>query len=249
MSSEADRSNPNGLPWFRIAAETVAIVLSILLAFAIDAWWNERNERLEEQRVLQQLTEEFETVAAQLGGYVAMDRRTLRNVSRIDSLMQDALADGRRAITARDSTLRWLWTQGTFAPTLPTFDGLRTSGRLTLIQHQELATALSAWPAQLEDAVEHQEQSLDIIFQFVYPAAMQTFNVGPPHDQTLAYIDRLADPPPPDARSRIPVTLELANAVNTRAGWMHFSVLEMSGLQEHAARMLDLLAEARLGEE
>lgn len=235
----------NGSPWLRIAAEAVAIVLSILLAFAIDAWWDERSDRLEEQRVLQQLTEEFEAVSTQLERYVAMDRRTLRNVSRIDSLMQTALADGRTAITVRDSTLRWLVTQGTFRPTLPTLDGLRTSGRLTLIQDEELVTALSAWPGQLEDAVEHQEQSLDIIFQYVYPAIMRTMNFSPPHDQTLAYVNRLADPPPPDARSRVPVTLELANAVNTRAGWMHFSVMEMSRLQQHVAGILELLAEAQ----
>ncbi|MDX1673960.1 MAG: hypothetical protein R3314_04065, partial [Longimicrobiales bacterium] len=175
----------------------------------------------------------------------AMDERTLRNVSRIDSLMQAALEDGRPTVMARDSTLRWLVTQGTFAPTLPTLDGLRTGGRLTLIRDEELARALSAWPGQLEDAVEHQEQSLEIIFRYVYPAIMPAMNFGPAHDQTLAYVDRLADPPPPDARSRVPVTLELANAVNTRAGWMHFSVLELSDLQQHVARILELLAEAR----
>ena len=245
MPSESDRPGPSGLRWKRIAVEGVAIVLSILLAFAIDAWWDERGDRLEEQRVLRQLTAEFEAVSDQLDRYVAMDRRTLRNVSRVDSLLQAALADGRPAIMVRDSTLRWLVTQGTFAPTLPTLDGLRTSGRLTLIQHEELGRALAAWPGQLEDAVEHQEQSLDIIFRFVYPAIMPAMNFGPAHDQTLAYVDRLADPPPPDARTRVPVTLELANAVNTRAGWMHFSVIELSGLQRHVARMLELLGDAR----
>lgn len=244
MVSDGDRPAVNRLPLARITAEVVAIVVSILLAFAIDAWWDERGERLEEQRVLQQLTEEFEAVDGQLEFYVAMDERTLRNVSRIDSLMQAALEEGRPAIMARDSTLRWLVTQGTFAPTLPTLDGLRMSGRLTLIRDEELVAALAAWPGQLEDAVEHQDQSLDIIFQYVYPAIMPAMNFGPPHDQTLAYVDRLDDPPPPDSRSRVPVTLELVNAVNTRAGWMHFSVLEMSRIQQHVARLLELLAEA-----
>jgi len=35
------------LPWKRMALEGGVIVLSILLAFAIDAWWNHRKERIE----------------------------------------------------------------------------------------------------------------------------------------------------------------------------------------------------------
>ncbi|MDX1570405.1 MAG: hypothetical protein R3200_07960 [Xanthomonadales bacterium] len=33
------------LPWLRILAEGTTIVVSILLAFAIDAWWQGRAER------------------------------------------------------------------------------------------------------------------------------------------------------------------------------------------------------------
>lgn len=242
-SYEGSAGGPR-LPWFRIGAEVVAIVVSILLAFAIDAWWDERGDRLEEQRVLRQLTEEFEAVSTQLDRYVAMDERTLRNVSRIDSLMQAALAEGRPAIVARDSTLRWLVTQGTFAPTLPTLDGLRTSGRLTLIQHQGLGAALSAWPAALEDAVEHQRDSERIIFD-TYPVLADAANLGPITDQILRDFDRLDPGPPYEARSEVSVTPELAGAVNFRALIMHVTVMEMNDLQEHVARMLELLAEAQ----
>jgi len=34
------------IPWKRIAAEGVAVVVSILIAFWIDAWWQERSERM-----------------------------------------------------------------------------------------------------------------------------------------------------------------------------------------------------------
>ena len=33
-----------GLPWFRLLAEAVLIVVSILAAFAIDAWWAQSQE-------------------------------------------------------------------------------------------------------------------------------------------------------------------------------------------------------------
>ena len=41
-----------GIAWKRIAAEGVAIVVSILLAFAIDAAWDASRERAEERQAL-----------------------------------------------------------------------------------------------------------------------------------------------------------------------------------------------------
>jgi len=43
----------------RLIVEGVVIVLSILLAFAIDAWWSERQERIEEAEILLGLKQEF----------------------------------------------------------------------------------------------------------------------------------------------------------------------------------------------
>ena len=48
------------IPWKRIAVEASAIVASILLAFAIDAWWSARQLHLDEQHILRQLEAEFE---------------------------------------------------------------------------------------------------------------------------------------------------------------------------------------------
>ena len=47
------------IQWRRIAVESVAIVISILFAFAIDAWWEERQERVEETEILVGLEQEF----------------------------------------------------------------------------------------------------------------------------------------------------------------------------------------------
>ena len=47
------------IPWSRIAVEGVAIVASILLAFAIDAWWDDRQQDEAEQVVLQTLLDDL----------------------------------------------------------------------------------------------------------------------------------------------------------------------------------------------
>ena len=45
--------------WKRLVAEGAAIVLSILLAFSIDAWWEDRQQRSEEAVVLAHLLEQL----------------------------------------------------------------------------------------------------------------------------------------------------------------------------------------------
>ena len=47
------------IPWQRIAVEGIAIVASILFAFAIDAWWNDRQQHESEQIVLQTLLDDL----------------------------------------------------------------------------------------------------------------------------------------------------------------------------------------------
>lgn len=47
------------IPWRRIAVEGTVIVASILLAFAIDAWWNDRQQHESEQIVLQTLLDDL----------------------------------------------------------------------------------------------------------------------------------------------------------------------------------------------
>ncbi len=43
------------IPWLRVFVEGVVIVGSILLAFGLQAWWDERDERRAERIYLEQL--------------------------------------------------------------------------------------------------------------------------------------------------------------------------------------------------
>ena len=38
------------VPWKRLTAEGMAIIVSILLAFGIDAWWEDRQQQHDETR-------------------------------------------------------------------------------------------------------------------------------------------------------------------------------------------------------
>jgi len=49
----------NRIRWGRLTAEAAAIVGSILLAFAIDAWWDDRRDRIDERSYLSSLRREL----------------------------------------------------------------------------------------------------------------------------------------------------------------------------------------------
>lgn len=52
-------SNTQKIQWKRLSVEAAAIVASILLAFAIDAWWDHRNDLISEVEILHSLQDEF----------------------------------------------------------------------------------------------------------------------------------------------------------------------------------------------
>lgn len=83
------RGNDN-IQWRRISAEGVAIVISILLAFSIEAWWSNYQDRAEEQVTLLGLKSEFE----QNLEFIETDLAYRRTV--IDSILRIFNASGGR---------------------------------------------------------------------------------------------------------------------------------------------------------
>ncbi len=52
-------ANSNNIQWKRISVEGAAIVVSILLAFSIQAWWDEYQEERQLHEILEALEEAF----------------------------------------------------------------------------------------------------------------------------------------------------------------------------------------------
>jgi hypothetical protein len=58
-----------GIPWKRLLAESIAIVASILFAFAIDAWWEEQGRIDDEIESLSLIHRDLTDTVEQLAGY------------------------------------------------------------------------------------------------------------------------------------------------------------------------------------
>ncbi len=149
--------------------EGVVIVASILLAFALEAWWAERGERLEETGILQNLHIEFTAAGAQLDRYLFFHDVTLSSVDGILSSAREAQAEGRSRVEIPTIYLARAFIPPTYDPRMGTLDGLTHSGRLGILQSEELRKALSGWPGLLAEAAEEDDRSAAMVYDRMDP--------------------------------------------------------------------------------
>ena len=130
-------------------AEATAIVLSILLAFAIDAWWQQLVERREEVQLLSALRTEFAVNlerVAEISAFHADLRATAE-------ALLSAAADSGSEPTA-DSVAKLIgdvtWWGGYTAFESATLSAVILGGKLDLIQNEDLGSQLTAWQHSVE---------------------------------------------------------------------------------------------------
>ncbi len=147
----------NRIPWPRVLIEAGAIVLSILLAFAIEAWWAERQERGVEQEALASLRSDFVTSREILTSVLDIYELTRSEFVRFQAATPSELS----ALDpdATGAIITGLTFGATFDPAASTLDALVRDGRLGLISDQALRKILSQWLRGLDDI---EENGLDV---------------------------------------------------------------------------------------
>jgi len=129
--------------WRDAVRDVVLIVVSITIAFAVDAWWDARAERGVERAHLQALLTEFQSIEMTL----TRELEVVRDSERATHAILERVAS--RAEISADSLARLINTS--FNVGAPAFAGgalvsLLGSGDLSLIRDTELSAALAGWP-------------------------------------------------------------------------------------------------------
>lgn len=128
------------VPWKRIFVEAVAVVASILIAFTIDAWWQDRTEKIVEVQYLHALREDLLSSLELLDNEEAVQQR---QVEYLESLLLT------NSNTPYSEELRqWmgngLWVIGTYEPQLSALQDLESSGQAQIIDNQDIRRALAS---------------------------------------------------------------------------------------------------------
>lgn len=130
-----------------MAVEAMAIVASILLAFAIDAWWQDRTERIVEIQYLHALRDDLLSSLERLDADEAWQRR---QVQHLESLL---LTNGDTPYS--DELRLWiddgLFNVGTYQPQISALQDLESSGQTQIIQNQYLRRVLASIRQKMND--------------------------------------------------------------------------------------------------
>jgi len=147
--------------------EGTAIVVSILLAFAIDAWWEERALRIEEQQVLQGLRSEFHSIRDVLSGHLS---EHLQNVQALEDFL-DATGDSgvEEAGPIVDAALLVLLTPMTSDLGSGTLDALLSSGRIEILTNRTLRAKLAGWEGIIGEVWDDQALNVKAVYEIHIP--------------------------------------------------------------------------------
>ncbi len=145
-------TDSQNIPWKRLSVEAAAIVVSILLAFAIDAWWNEQQERAEEREVLQSLHVEFEANRVEAAAVISFHDRVIQSVVMLMKMTEDEIL----ALSAKATVeiVSSLGSPRTFDAVRGSVDALISSGKLGILRDRELRESLTTFVNILDDSVE-----------------------------------------------------------------------------------------------
>lgn len=233
-------ANSKSIPWRRIVAEGAAIVLSILLAFAIEAWWDGVLERRAEQQILLRLRSDFQAVrkeAARLkAGHQKVSDAALNllaltgpraspatNRARVDTLVASLVAG-----------------PGIFVPTQGTLSALLNTDGLRSVSDAELRSALSEWPRHVAVVQRTETQVQTLVLEHLMPYLYERVPV-----RTL---DLISSPEVRGELSRFPLEshrllsdIGFENLVNDRLYFATQAVIALQRADSLAAAILQLL--------
>ena len=171
--------------WSRVLAEGAAIVVSILLAFAIQAWWEGRGEGHIRRATVEGLLADFELSQRGLTTFNGFNRRIEAGnallIGRLDS------EDEGIPVSVPDSLLVTAVNAPVFAPSRAALDAMLATGRLGLIRNQGLREALAAWLQRLDLTNAHEVLVRDIVANQVVPLLGRQTSLAEVHEKVRAW--------------------------------------------------------------
>lgn len=156
----------------RMIAEGAVIVASILLAFALDAWWDASQRSRETADLLAALDEEFALAAAELDGTLAGQRFV---VAAADTAL-GRLRAGESRIPAGD--VAWVLDAPTSDINQGTLATLMASGGLERLPSQQLRALLAGWPAAVADIQEEELEARSFVRTQLMPYLSGVTDIG-----------------------------------------------------------------------
>jgi len=151
----------------RYITEAAAIVVSILLAFAIDAWWDNRKERVLEQEALFGLRTEYQEHLDEISQAKARHLVYLRTIEELVNAC--GKGSGQSDEFSLDNAIDTLLIPETEDLGAGVRDTLISSGKIEILTDRQLRHELSEWDSELGELLDDQAHNAGIVFDIVIP--------------------------------------------------------------------------------
>ena len=225
--------------WTRFAVEGLVIVASILMAFGIEAWWNERGEKAHRAELLTALIADFSVTRERLAesraigeDYVARGREVLRLTPESPDLPRDSLR----------FLLRGFFLKIDFEPALSTYEAALGSGDLAFLGSQDFVRATAEF-RQARDSYDLQ-LGLGAQFFFLGPILELRQRLG---SLGILVADRDPDEFDLDAAAiqRVVLEPEVRGALETIQNMNLNIMMALQRMDDEAALVIDALRAAK----
>jgi hypothetical protein len=224
----------------RLLGEMVVVVASILLAFAIDAWWDDRGDRKAENMLLERLQADFSEIKMMLE--VARKDHTETHDACV-ALLEFAVGEPLPVSAEVDTMVaRVFIASRTFNPGSGAVAAFLNSDRARLVGNQPLADLLLAWSGLVEELQEEEVQLAKGVSERWTPYLASRTSLGP---YIATYGDLMSGLPGKVAQpsQRIPLVVdeEFVNHVLNRFTWQQLALREIGPLSAAIDEILALL--------
>jgi len=229
-----------------LAAEGLVIVVSILAAFALDTWWDNRKDAEEEQRVLAALASEFAAARVDLQGRLETHTRILKSTQLVTASVSAAYQAGSTTVVLPDTALALLYIPPTTQLVLGTLDGVVASSRLGVISDPDLRSGLAAWGDNLAELTEEEWSSRELVLTDLDRVFRERMDVSPFRNLGLAIVREVLEAPAAARTSTVPVDTEMVGVLGTRLQLQdHLVNDEFEPVFAEIDHLLDLIGQSR----
>lgn len=225
----------------RLFVEGIVIVLSILLAFAIDAWWDERQERIEEADILLGLQHEF------VGNREELQRRITLH-SEIMLAIKELLVASRQGYwdlenLTVDEAIGRLVSPPTSDLGSGVLDAMINAGRIEVLSNRDLQVKLAAWNSVFDEVHDDEVMNRAIVFELIVPymtrwgvPMSRAFTLFFKEDWPLEMQSLTGDP---EAMKRLLTDPEFETLLEVRYGFLSHTTGEYQTALEEIDKILE----------
>jgi hypothetical protein len=135
----------------RILGEIAIVTIGILIAFALEAWWDNRATAREEQVHLRALAADLEQNVSGLKRLISSEEAIMAST---EELLRRARGEAPRSDATLGELVSSVFNYGRYEPVMGAYEALVNSGGLALIQDENLRAAIAAYAADIRGRYE-----------------------------------------------------------------------------------------------